>query len=519
MKIRSLLIVLLVSLGVVSCNPDSLDVTNESQYDFETYFSGEKPINQAVISLYSSLLHNGLYAREYYFIFDLIGNDAETDIALLGDLRQLATYSFPTSHNQITALWQTLYRIQLRSNVVIDRTEAWQPTLAAEQAKKTQFLGEARFFKGYSQFLLTSLWGRVPLKRDFKGSLEVSTARSSVAEGWAVCESDLKAAITALPLTYPATERGRVTRGAAQALLGRVLLFQGKFAEAATELTKLTQTPYTYALNPSYDAQFSETNNMSAETVFDVNHRWLGWGEGNAFYMFGGQESWGGKTTHSGRGMEYGFDDWQNVLISVAAVQAFKYNDEQGRPYTDPRAAFTFYGDEASGGDTKYCDACTATIPFPFATKSYRWRKYQNYETRAKEDIPQSNINSQAIRYADVLLMLAEALIESNRAADALPHINAVRTRSKAFAYNSLGDQANARSIVRRERRLELCGEQSRWFDLARWGTARATLNAEKNAIIPNSNPFRDFNVLLPIPALERQTNPALSSDIANDWN
>ncbi|NJO01240.1 MAG: RagB/SusD family nutrient uptake outer membrane protein [Bacteroidia bacterium] len=293
--------------------------------------------------------------------------------------------------------------------------------------------------------------------------------------------------------------------------------------------------PFNYSLNPSFDSQFSENNQTSSETIFDVPHYWAGWGSGNAFYYFGGQELWGGSTTHSGRNMEYGWNDWANVVVSNASVQAFTYPDESGANYTDPRAALTFYGDAASGGDTDFCQNCSASTvdPLPdyakdengnklasgpfrflFQTNGYRTRKYNNYEVREKEEIPSSNINSQVIRYADVLLMLAEALIEQGKVDEALPLINQVRARVEAFQYGSLGSQDNARTILRRERRLELWGEQSRYFDLIRWGIAKEVINAEKQAPI-----FQDRHILFPIPQAEKDANPNVATDISSGWN
>lgn len=213
-------------------------------------------------------------------------------------------------------------------------------------------------------------------------------------------------------------------------------------------------------------------------------------------------------------------NDWRNVFISPAAVRNFKYKDEAGADYIDPRARLTFYGDAASGGDTDYCNACASGAkPYPFnQANGYRWRKYHNYEIREKDEIPQSNINSQVLRYADVLLMLAEAQIEQGQVATALPLINQVRKRAGAFEYTSLGAQAQARELVRRERHLELCGEQQRWFDLIRWGTAQATLNAEKQIQI-GRQPFQPKHVLFPIPQLERDTNPAVNADVKDGWN
>ena len=99
-----------------------------------------------------------------------------------------------------------------------------------------------------------------------------------------------------------------------------------------------------------------------------------------------------------------------------------------------------------------------------------------------------------------------------------MPLINSVRARSGAFTFTTLGSQDNARIILRRERQLELAGEQVRWFDLVRWGVAKQVLNAEKQAQL-GKQPFQDKNVLFPIPQIERTTNTALAVDVSNDWN
>ncbi len=140
------------------------------------------------------------------------------------------------------------------------------------------------------------------------------------------------------------------------------------------------------------------------------------------------------------------------------------------------------------------------------------------YEQRHNYGQPDSYINGQVIRYADVLLMLAESYIENNQVSNALPLINQVRTRSGAFAYTTLGTQAQARTILRRERRLELAGEQSRFFDLVRWGILVTTINAEKQTV-EGIQPVKDYHVLLPIPQAERDANPLLNAQVKNNWN
>jgi starch-binding outer membrane protein, SusD/RagB family len=501
-----------------SCNDDILDIKSQTQYSDASYFKEAPQFNEAVVSMYSCLLMKGMYARDYYFIFDLMSNDAANNIFLLGDLAQLHDYSFGATQPQMTDLWQTLYRLVLRSNLVLANANVWEPTLQEDIDKKIQYAAEAHFMRGYAYFQLVNLWGRVPLKLDYATQTEISS-RAELTEIWASIEADFASAAAGLPVAHPSSDLGRVTKGAAVAMLGKSYLFQKKYADAEVEFEKLLISPYSYILNPSFDDQFSEGNNTSLETIFDVQHKWNGWGVGNQYYMFGGQEAWGGQATHTGRAQEYGFNDWNNVKLSNAAVAAFKYKDESNVDYIDPRAAFTFYGDVASGGDTEYCDNCTdGSLPYDAVTQKSSWRKYENYENVPNYGGPQSNINSQIIRLADVKLMLAEAKIEQNDLAGALEQINNVRNRAGAFQYSNLGSQNNARTLMMRERQIELMGEQTRWFDLVRWGVAKITLNAEKQAQL-NKQPFADKNVLLPIPQIEKNTNSILAADVGNDWN
>jgi hypothetical protein len=326
-----------------------------------------------------------------------------------------------------------------------------------------------------------------------------------------------------LPVSYGGAELGRATKGAAVALLGKSLFYQKKWAAAQTEFKKLMQAPFQYNLESDYDNLFSVNNQSNAETIFQVMHGvWTDWGIGNQYYMFGGQEGWGGKATHSGRAQEYGFNDWRNVYVSDAVVKMFTYpHPVTTTPYVDPRAKYTFYGNAASG-DIDYCNTCPGgakAYPFTAANGGYRWRKYEYYESVENYGGPQSSINSQVIRYADVLLMLAETYIQQgSTGAEPLALINQVRARVNAVPYLTLGDQANAMKILMRERTLELAGEQVRYFDLLRWGIAKQAINAEKQLQI-GTQPFQDKNVLLPIPIREKDANPEVAKDIQNDWN
>src|SRR5690606_2162924 len=128
----------------------------------------------------------------------------------------------------------------------------------------------------------------VPVKLTYEESQINSTPRSSVADIWKLVESEFTLAIPDLPVTYANSDKGRVTKGAAIAMLGKSYLYQKKYDDAVTELSKLTTGPYTYSLDPSYDNLFSENNINSPEVVFAVNHVYTT--SNTQYYMFGGQE-------------------------------------------------------------------------------------------------------------------------------------------------------------------------------------------------------------------------------------
>jgi len=514
---------LLIALIFVACSESTLDVPNENKYDGTTFFTDAISYTEASTAMYTPLLFQGMYAREWYFIFDLLGNDAEKNFPLQGGLLEFPNYTHTPNNGELNPVFNSCYKIVFRTNFVIDQINKWESTAESDVALKTRITGEAEFLKSLSYFWLVTLFGDVPLKDKIEDHYIFESARTPKTEIWASIEANLQSAISKLPVSYSnEADYGRVTRGAAVALLGKAYLFQKKYAEAAAELIKLTSSPYNYALTSSLDDLFIQ-DKKTDETVFAVmNGPWQGWGVGNAYYMFGGQEGWGGKATHTGRAMEYGFNDWWNVLVSDALVNSFTYNDESGASFTDPRAALTFYSASGvKGGDATFCDDCPdGVIQYGDVIKDGQksWRKYELYEKQEKYGQPDSPINGQVIRYADVLLMLAESYIEDGKTAQALPLINQVRKRSGAFEYTSLGDKAKATQLLRRERQMELAGEQHRFFDLVRWETLVTTINAEKQAAVGIS-PVKDFHVLLPIPQAERDANPTLDAQVNNNWN
>lgn len=521
MKTKIIFLFFAAVLFSTGCNKDLLDVKNENNYTDASYFKTQEQFNEAIIAAYGVFNNGGMMSREWYFIFDLLANDAERASPLVGTEQELAEYEYTPNNDDLVMLWASLYRMSFRANLALHVMESWVPKDASEEALKKQYIAEAHWLRGVAYFFLVTNWGRVPLRLDYESAKVNAVPRSSVEDVWKVVEDEFKAAIPDLPVTYSQDDLGRATKGAAMAFLGKAYLYEKKYDLAIEQLKPLTSSPFTYKLDPSFDHLFSDDNINSPEVVFAVNHKYTT--PNTQYYMFGGWEGADGRTAHTGRAQEYGFNDWENVIASNALVAAYKYpNPTNNQPYMDPRSKHTYYGTVANGGDPDYCNSCAnGPIPYPYALYGNSWKKYEPYESQQYTEAPMSGINTMVIRYADVLLMLAECYIEKGtNLPDAIGLINEVRQRPSIMAvkYPLTLNQAAARVALRRERQLELAGEQSRWFDLNRWGIAVQTLTKEKPAG-PGQKPFLEKYVLFPIPTQEIETNPAVAGDVKDEWN
>lgn len=531
---KNKLIAILVSiLSLIGCTEDFMDIKNPNNFDATTYYIDSSSCTRAVNAIYTIMLHKGMFSRDWYFNFDLLANEAGPLTPLQGQIAELPRGVYDASNSALSPTWDRLYRMVLRANYAIDVVSKWEPTSERESQIKARLIGEAQFFLGFAYYHLGSLWGSVPLRRSYAETGEnLNCPRSPVEEVYLFVEENLIAAAEALPESYPDSDNGRATQWAAKAFLGKIYIMQGDWVSAEPIFKDIVDNGGFEMEDgvTGFENQFLAVNRNSPETIFDCKFAWYGWGEGNAYHMFDGTELWGAKGATSGRAMEYGCWDWANVNITESAVNKFRYNINSIVDYVDPRAYYTFYGDGGFGGDM---DCAKGAYPFdapvtypgdanPTNPKGYRWKKYQQYEAKTAEGSPESEISTVITRLADVKLLLAECLIQNNKISEALTQINDVRTRVGAELYLSLGDEAQAMSILKREREIELCGEQQRWFDLLRWHRNGkifdfvAILNGEKTEQGENAN-FSEKNLLLPIPQIEKDVNNLC--EVPNGWN
>ena len=526
---KNIIIALFGSFILWGCSVDVVDLNNPAQFDESSYFQTQKECTEVVAAIYSSLVVKPFWARDWYFIHDLLTGQGSSTANLAGDGELLNMENFVyTANNQWPAVtWKGFYRTSLRGLVAVEKVSAWEPKTKDEEANKEMMIGEGYFFHAFAYYFLTELFGDVPYHPSWKSIKEEPVkARTPYAEVQTKIEEALKIAIDKLPEKWPEYYLGRATKDAARAMLGKLYLTQGKNDDAI----RLFESIQAKTFHPDYEKLFVTGNHTSPEIILQVLHKFWGWNWGNAYHMFDGHETWGGLATNNGRVMEYAWRDWNNMYISNTAVSQFRYTIN-GNAYLDPRNQFIIYGD-GEMGDKDFVDGTFPYRPYvPYdpddeeskknsSNSGYKWKKWSLYETIGNMDVALGEFSSILIRVADVKLMLAEAYLAKGDYTKVKALINEVRTRDavKAEPYNDV-NPSNAFEILKRERYLELFGELHYWFDLVRWdrlGKLNMLDELQKikelkgKAIDPKYKKW-------PIPTQEKDTNPLMV--IGNNWN
>ncbi|EMS31310.1 putative outer membrane protein [Mariniradius saccharolyticus AK6] len=499
MKSKITLTAFLVLIGFNSCNEDILNPVNPNQLSVETFYRTGPQLVAAINSVYASLQANNLYNREYFFLQDLLSDDCDTGGPQLEAPRaQILNHVFDASNPLVEANWRGWYRVIHRANLVIENAGKAEEEITEEL--RSRIIGEAYFLRGLAFYELGTQWGGVPLMTSSATSPD-GTPRSTEDQVFTQLFSDLTEAINRLPLrsAYSGADRGRASKGAAQALAAKAHMFRGNYAAARPLLAEIIASNQ-YQLVDRYLDNFEEENENNSESVWEIQFS----------EAFGDAGAWngdgGGIAEVTFRGQEYGPTAWRNVIPSLPLFNEYE-RVANGAAKDDPRIRYNFYqiGDAYNNGTAILtADKVQGNI------ERASWRKYQMIYKRAAEDV-RSGINFRAIRYADVLLMMAEVENEITGPAAALPFINQVRARADVdmppypTAQFPTGNQAQMRTAIQHERRVELAGEQIRNKDIRRW-RRQGFLPAEP---IPNWN---QRYTLLPLPLSEIDNNSALSN-------
>jgi tetratricopeptide (TPR) repeat protein len=508
---NKLLIISIIGLMVLSSCKRNFDEPNPNSPTTASFWKSESDAVKGVNAIYSTFKRQAsVYSRWMYYHRILRSDEGFGSGGDIG-LNNLMSFVQTDYNNALTAeTWQNLYVGIFRANQAI----ASIPTITAiDPALQKRLIAEAKFLRGLFYFDLTLFWGRPPLMLQ-PSTLTAQPKNATNEEAWAQVIKDFTEAAADLPTSYPASDIGRATKGAAYAFIGKAYLQQNKFQPAADALNWLVEGPgkTIYDLMPVYDDNFLITSENNKESVFELQF--------------------------VNKPNENGDDDVRediNLNSGASIAQFFAppgigFNDGAARKrwlvdtfnlettasgQRDPRLAASFIFDSMDVRGPEFTMVYGQTYKSRNLSAGGMWfRKLLNDRTPGKTNEGFSSGNNyRMIRYADVLLMYAEALNGVGKTTDAYQYVNRVRARVGMVPLPAGMNQARFLTQIKHERIVELAGEGWRWADLLRWGELTSTLpslklrDPEFNGFTPGKNEY------YPIPQSDIDLNPNLSQN------
>lgn len=459
MKIKRILVITIVLVALTGCE-DFLSVSPQGQLTQEAFPTTQEDALQATNAVYTTL-RNWHYHSGGFPILDIMSDDAHKGSNPNDAANTVGPYDDFThtpTQDGLDRWWNALYEGIKRANVVLQRVEP----IEMDQQLKNRYLAEASFLRALYYFDLARAWGGVPMVTTLEVNFELP--RSSADEIYSLIEQDLQFAIDNLPLksAYGPNGLGRATKGAAQALLAKVYLFQQNFT-GAEEYTMEVINSGEYGLEPDFNDVNGPEGEHGIESVFEVG------AVATAGANNGGNQYANTQGVRGTPNRGWGFN-----RPSVDLREAFGENDPR-RDATIIELGEVIDGIEILGD---------GTTPDEFVDEN-GITQIESYNQKVW--IPGTSTNTQfghnrrIIRYADVLLMAAEALNENNKPGEALTYLNLVRERARQGNEDILPDITETnkdalRDLIIEERRVELALEGHRFWDLVRTGKAPEVL-------------------------------------------
>ncbi|MFV8271191.1 RagB/SusD family nutrient uptake outer membrane protein [Flavobacterium sp. GT2N3] len=429
------------------CSNEYLDVdqTESISTNDIALFNNDAGAATFVTAIYNKFLDWNMSSFSWNGVSSIASDDADKgssagDSGSDKDLMDALTYnpSSPSTSEIFVANYEGINRCNQALSIIPQLDQA-------NPALRTRLIGEAKFLRAFMYFTLVKTYGGVPIvdRLPNPSSEEdriMQLTRKSSAEVYALIESDLNDAIAALPnkAAYTASEKGRASQGAAYALLAKVNLYQKNWQKVIDNCNLVTG----YALVSDYASMFRLAGENDAESIFEIQ------GVGSVPAQGIKQYS----QTQGARGS--GGWGWGFNTPSQSLLNAYEANDVR------KNATIMFRGATLYDG---------RVVPADADNPMYNYKAYSS----AFSGQDNSDTNIKYLRYAEVILMKAEALNELNQTPAAIALLNQIRTRA-GLANTTFTSQANIRTAIWKERRVEMAFEHDRFFDLVRTGTAQA---------------------------------------------
>jgi starch-binding outer membrane protein, SusD/RagB family len=469
-------------------------------YSSATFYKTQGQALMAINAAYNDLLFNS--TDNYIWVFGDVASDDAVKGSLAGDqieIQYIDQFNVVSSNPVLLSAWMRYYDGITRANIVLKQV----PAISMDENLKTRILGEAKFIRAYMYFNLVNIFGSIPLKLNPPlTQADINVPKSSVETIYTRIEKDLEEAAAVLPAVNSSPDLGRATMGASLGLLAKAYLYQGKYEEVLRTVKSIDSLGI-YSLMPLFRANFQAATQSNQESLFEIHHmRGQNPGLGNGLNQYFSPR---GDSVYQG----YAFDAPTQNFVSEFEITSDNVVDPRldysvGRP-----------GQKWINGE----DFNSSWSPTTYVNK-----KHAQPFSEIPDAYSDGNLSYVYLRYADILLMKAEALNELSRSAEALVPLNQVRKRAReSYLYdnnlagfgtipdNLLPDitttvQQDVQTAIRHERRVELGLEFHRFFDLVRYGKQAS------EAALSGTNFNFDTNHYFPVPLSEQDNNPNLNN-------
>lgn len=487
MKTRYILAALtLIIISSLSCKKSFLELSPQNTRLEENFYKTEKDMFEALVATYDVLQWGGYkgYIPET-MLCDAASDDTHAGGANAADQPSwvaLDNFTLTPSLGPQLNIWGRYYAGIYRANIFLEKIDGAETS----ETFYKRTVAEVKFLRAYYYFMLERWFGNIPLILKTLSPAEYNYPQSKPTEIFAQIEKDLNEAIPDLPEMVSGAEAGRISKGAGQALLARVILFQNNNSRM-TEVVTLTESVINsgiYSLVPDFASLWDVENRNSPESVFEIQHSeksswgdwgWLPGGEGNIGVQMIGMRDYNGPMYNSG---------WGFCPVTPELVAAM-----QGDPRFDATIIDASQGELSGGFFNTVIDGQNASYKPGYQNTGYFNKKFAPLKAYISPDgTPELNWTNNIIeiRYADVLLMAAEAHARSGNSSMALNYLNQIRNRvglTNAPGIDLLQEIYN-------ERRIELALEGQRYWDLIRTGKASQSLSekgwrANRNEFLP----------------------------------
>ncbi len=476
---RFWLSLVVVVLALAGCRKDFLDRKPLGELTYDTFFENADQAVLATNAVYAQYRTWDCISLPWIGLTDIISDDADkgstpTDALYMVELDEL---TFNATNTAMTSAWKGHYNAIARANLAIQRI----PDVPMDETLKNRLIGESKFIRAYSYFLLVQWFGDLPIiTAPLTGDEYYAQTRQPKSEVYAQIERDLQDAIASLPekSQYGVSDLGRATKGAARGILAKLYMLRKDFPKAGQMCLDIINSGE-YSLLAKYSDNFLRAGENGRESIFEINAAALptpdAAGPGATPYNM----------IQGVRGIPnlgWGFNRPSDDLVS---------SYENGDPRRE--ATVIYVGEVLPDGVTQVKDNPE------IINERFNQKAWVPSHPGLQDNGPG---NIRILRYADILLLAAEALNENGNPGDALLYLNQVRKRARGNSTLllpdlTITDQSQLREKIYRERRSELAMEQHRWFDLLRWGRANEVMTAVGKNFIAGRHE------LLPVPQTE----------------